>query len=142
MHPQQMRQRRYDALATQQAKGKSIGDKLGIKDAGEKAAPTYSNSVRSDPALAELYDHEALASLLVEIDVKLESLNITGTAPPTSVEEVDGVSPQVQQSLADNGYLEIADLQAASVEDLVAVPHIGQARAEQIKEHVGGDDDG
>ena len=58
--------------------------------------------------------------------------------PPTTLEEVDGVGPDLAEKLAHAGIYTVEDLRGAEEADLVAIDGIGRTTAKRLKEQVGG----
>lgn len=134
MHDRVRRQRQTEATQKLQECAKRVGAVLGIEDAEDKVIPVYPGKIRRDPMAVQMYDIEALTAFFEEAAEKLESLEVAGNAPVTSLEELKGVSDDTKLKLYHGGIYSLEDLRGASEEDLTAVKGIGPAKAADLKE--------
>lgn len=101
----------------------------GIEDAESKIDPELTATVRfGDAALADLIQQKARNELSEEALRRLE-----GSPTSNSLEDVDGVGPELAENLKEAGYQTPEDLKTASDEDLLDVDGLGQAKLKQIR---------
>lgn len=134
---QVIRQREREAQERLQASVKRAGEILGIENMRSKVEPQHPARIRRDPVLVNLNDREALADAFEEIVTKLESYEISGDAPATSLEEIDGIGPDLARELRAVGIESVEDLRGANDNDLLALDGIGKAKLKKIREQVG-----
>ena len=108
----------------------------GVAYPERRVEPELTATVRfGDPNLAELYRKQARNDLVGEAIAKLEAVEPeTEDAPLTSLEDIDGVTPEVAANLRAAGYETPGHLAEASDEDLLAVDGIGPKKLAAIRE--------
>ena len=134
---QVIRQREQDVQERLQAAMKRAGEILGVNDIQSKVEPDHPARIRRDPVMLNLFNREALADAFEEIVEKLENYEIKGEAPITSLEEVDGIGPDLVQSLNEGGIYSLEDLRGANDNDLLKIDGIGKSKLKKLREQIG-----
>lgn len=108
----------------------------GIEDPESRIDPELTATVRfGDPALAELIQQKARNDLKEEALTRLEGTSEGDSQD--SLEEVDGIGPDLAEKLQEAGYHSPQDLKSASDEELLAVDGLGPSRLRQVREDLG-----
>lgn len=117
-----------------------IAKLAGVADAESRIEPEVTATIRfGDPPLYNLMQRQARQEVVEEALIKLESANVVDAdqAPVVSVQELQGVGPDLAAKLEAHGFGTIEALAEAEVEDLKAVPGVGDAKANELKEAAG-----
>lgn len=137
MHTQALTERTARADAREQEQAIRLANIAGVEAPEQRVSPDMPATIRyGDPNLAALYEKEARIEVVEEALTKLETLEISGDAPMTSVWEIDGIAEDVADRLAEADYDSPDDLRNASDEDLLAIDGISPALLKKIRKQV------
>lgn len=104
----------------------------GIEDPESKIDPELTATVRfGDPTLADLIQQKARNELSEEALRRLESGENYPAAP--SLEDVEGIGPELADNLRAAGFASSADLKTASDDELLAIDGIGPKKLKDIR---------
>lgn len=157
MFPEVMARKQAELDVVAQDHAVRIAKLAGINNAEEKVELEVPATIRyGDAALYALLLNEARAAIIEESLQKLEGganepaaelqyPDVPPEGPPegepeaapaesSSLEDIDGIGPDLAQKLKEAGYHSPDDLRNASDEELLAIDGLGNARLKQIRE--------
>lgn len=136
MHTQQLIRRQHEAASREKEQAIRLAKVAGVANPKERVEPELTATVRyGDPNLAALFEKEARIELVEEALTKLEAGDVdTSDAPVTSLEELEGVGPEMAEKLETIGIHTVEDLRDADEEVLMGLEGVGKAKAKKLKE--------
>jgi hypothetical protein len=108
------------------------GEPTGAGDAGDADAAGDGDG----GVTIEVTDGDEGGATAVEVEVADED---DGTGGASSLTDIDGVGPTTADALRAAGFETVADVRAATTEELTAAEGVGPARASRIKADAGGE---
>lgn len=159
MFPEVMARKQAELDVVAQDHAKRIAKLAGLSNAEEKVELEVPATIRyGDAALYALLLNEACAAVIEESLQKLEGganepvaeleyPDVPPEGPPegepepdsasaesSTLEDIDGIGPDLAQKLWEAGYDSPDDLRSASDEELLAIDGLGNAKLKQIRE--------
>lgn len=137
MHPDIRAQRFDDARKRLQVVAEKLADATGDSSIQEKAL-AIENPISGvvEPQTRDLLQLEATVECLeAAVDKKVGG----SQHDEKSLDDVDGIGPDLAKDLHEKGYKSPEDLQKASDEELLAVDGIGKSKLERIRKDLGGE---